>query len=133
MFSSLGVSLNGTPVTLHETNYHYNAYLEKPLNYGSDATRIHLLSSFWILDSPTSDGAIKGKSGYNSRLNYIGNSQTIELYGRFHADLFNSDKMIINGVDMNIKLTLRRKLFISWHLQMIPKYMSKFKFYGFQT
>jgi hypothetical protein len=25
--------------------------------------------------------------------------------GRLHADLFNSDKMLINGVDMNIKLT----------------------------
>jgi len=27
MFSSLGVSLNGKPVTLHESNYHYKAYL----------------------------------------------------------------------------------------------------------
>ena len=27
------------------------------------------------------------------------------LFGRLHADLFNSDKMLINGVDMNIKLT----------------------------
>jgi len=28
MFSSLSVSLNGKPVTHHETNYHYKAYLE---------------------------------------------------------------------------------------------------------
>jgi hypothetical protein len=27
LFSSLSVSLNGKPVTLHETNYHYKAYL----------------------------------------------------------------------------------------------------------
>jgi hypothetical protein len=46
MFSSLSVSLNGKPVTLHETNYHYKAYLEKPLNYGSDASGTHLVSSF---------------------------------------------------------------------------------------
>ena len=32
------------------------------------------------------------------------NSKTIELFGRLHADLFSSDKMLINGVDMNIKL-----------------------------
>ena len=44
MFSSLSVSLNGKPVTLHETNYHYKAYLEKRLNYGSDASGTHLLS-----------------------------------------------------------------------------------------
>jgi len=44
-------------------------------------------------------------NGYTTRLKYIGNSQTVELYGRLHADLFNSEKMFINGVDMNIKLT----------------------------
>jgi len=38
MFSSLSISLNGKPVTLHETNYHYKAYIEKILNYGSDAS-----------------------------------------------------------------------------------------------
>jgi hypothetical protein len=27
------------------------------------------------------------------------------LYGRLHADLFNSDRLLLNGVDMNIKLT----------------------------
>jgi hypothetical protein len=59
MFSSLGVSLNGKHVTLHETNYHYKAYLEKLLNYGSDAYGTHLVSCFWFLDSPTSDRALK--------------------------------------------------------------------------
>ena len=27
------------------------------------------------------------------------------MYGRLYANLFSSDKMLINGVDMNIKLT----------------------------
>jgi hypothetical protein len=35
----------------------------------------------------------------------MGNSQTVELYGRLHAGLFNSDRKLINGVDTNIKLT----------------------------
>jgi len=105
MFSSLSVSLNGKPVTLHEANYHYKAYHEKLLNCGPDASGTHLLSSFWFLDSPTSDGALKNKTGHATRLHYLGNSNTIELFGRLHADLINSDKMFINGVDMNIKLT----------------------------
>jgi hypothetical protein len=58
MFGSLSVSLNGKPVTLHDTNYHYKAYLEKLLNYGTDASGTHLLSSFWFLDSPASDGSL---------------------------------------------------------------------------
>ena len=55
MFISLSVTLNGKPVTLHETSYHYKAYLEKPLNYGSDESGTHLLSSFSFLDSRTPD------------------------------------------------------------------------------
>jgi len=99
MFSSLTISLNGKPVTLHETNYNYKAYLEKLLNYGSDASGTHLVSSFCYLDSP---GELKDKTCYVRRLNYLSNGNTIELFGRLHADLFNSDEMLINGVDINI-------------------------------
>jgi hypothetical protein len=108
MFSSLSVSLNGKLVTLHETNYHYKAYLENHLNYGSDASCTHLVSSFCYLDSPDTNGAltaIKENKGYTLLLTYLNNCQRIQLYGRLHADLFVSDRMLINGVDMNIKLT----------------------------
>ena len=112
MFSSLSVSLNGKLVTLHESNYDYKAYLEKLLNYGSAASGTHLLSSVWFLDSPTTDGALKKNAGHATRLHYLGNSNTIELFRRLHADLFNSDKMLINGVDMNIKVTRASEVFI---------------------
>jgi len=101
-FSSLSISQNGKPVTLQETSYHFKAYLEKLLNYGSEASSAPLVSSFLYLDS---SGELKNNSGYVKRLNYLSSVNTIELYGRLHDDLFNSDKMIINGVDMNIKLT----------------------------
>jgi len=102
MFSSLSISLNEKPVTIHETNYHYKVYIVKLLNYGSDATSTNLISSFWYLDSPEE---LKENTGYAKRSNYLSNGKTLELYGRLHVDLFNSDKMLINGVDMNIKLT----------------------------
>ena len=102
MFSSLNVSLNGKPVILHDTNYHYKAYLENLRNYGSDTSGTHLVSTFCYLDS---SGELKDNTGYATLLKYLSNSQTIELYGRGHADLISSDKMLINGVDTNIKLT----------------------------
>jgi hypothetical protein len=108
MFSSLSVSLNGKPFTLHETNYHYKTYLKKLLNYGSDASCTHLVSNLWYMDS---SGELKPNNGYTTRLQYLGNSQTVELYSRLHADLFNSDRMLINGVDMNIKLTRTSEAF----------------------
>ena len=102
MFSSLSVWLNCKHDTFHETNYHYKAYLEKLVNYGSDASGTHLVSSFWNLDS---FGELKDNSGYAKLLNYLRNGNTLELYGRIHIDFFNSDKMLINVVDMNTKLT----------------------------
>ena len=108
MFISLSVSLNGKPVTLHETNYFYKAYLEKLWNYGSNASGPHLTSRFWCLDSSAADGTLmaeKENKGYATQLNYLSKSQTVELYGKLHADLFNSDRMLVNGVDMNIRLT----------------------------
>jgi hypothetical protein len=48
MFSSLCVSWNGNPVTLHVTNY-FKAYRVKLLHYGGTT----LVSSFWIQQRPT--------------------------------------------------------------------------------
>jgi hypothetical protein len=76
------------------------------LNYGTDASGTHLVSSFWFLDSATADGSLaadKENPGYTARLSYLNGSPSTELYGRLHADLFNSDNMFIYGVDMNIK------------------------------
>ena len=101
MYSSLNVSLNGKSVTLHDTNYHYEAYLQKLLTYVSDASGTHLVSRFWYLDL----------SGELKKLKYLSNSQTIELYGRLNPDLINSDKMLFDGVDMNIKLTRASEAF----------------------
>jgi len=58
--------------------------------------------SLWYLESSQE---LKDNNGYNNSLKYIGNSQNFELCGLLHADMFNSDKMLINVVDMNIKLT----------------------------
>jgi hypothetical protein len=60
MFSSLSVSLNGKPVTRHETNYHYKVYLEKLLNYGADASGTPCFK-FLVLDSAAADGTLQTK------------------------------------------------------------------------
>ena len=39
-------SLNRKHFTLHESNYHYTAYLEKLINYSFDTSGTHLISSF---------------------------------------------------------------------------------------
>jgi hypothetical protein len=58
MFSSLSVSLNEKPLTLHEANYIYKVYLKKLLNYGWNASGKNLDSSFCYLDSPAANGTL---------------------------------------------------------------------------
>jgi hypothetical protein len=112
MFSCLSVSSNGKPATLHESKYHYTTHLEKLLNYGCDASGSHLLSIFWFLDYPSGNGTLKDNTGYATRLKYFGNSKTIDLYGRLHTGMFNSDNILTDGLDMNIRLRVHRKLSI---------------------
>jgi hypothetical protein len=124
LFSSLTVSLSGEPVTLHENNYHYKYYLEKLLNYGSDTTSTHLITSFWYPDTATGDGLIKaepGNSGYVRRIDHLNDRKTVEFIGMMLGDLFISNSMLMNGVDMNIKLTRTPSCSICWDLQMNPK------------
>jgi len=66
------------------------------------------VSSLWYLDSSQE---LEANNCYITRSKYIGNSQTVELYGRLHADFFNSNKMWINDVDMNFKLTRTTEAF----------------------
>jgi hypothetical protein len=66
------------------------------------------------LDLPTRDGTLRDKSGQATQINYLSNNQTLELYGRLHADLLNSDRMLINVVDMKIKLTRAPEAFYLW-------------------
>ena len=84
------------------------------MNYGSDVSGTHLVSSFWYLDSSAPDGKLtadKDNKSYTTQLNYLIKSQTVALYGRLHADLFNSYRMTINGVDTNISVTRAPEVF----------------------
>ena len=98
------------------------------MNYGSDASGTHLVSSFWYFNSSLADGEFrveKYEKGCASLLNYHSKYQTAELYEILHADLFISDKMLINGVDMNFGITRAPETYISWDLQTIQMNASR--------
>jgi len=113
MFSSLSVSQNGKYVTLHETNYHYKAYIEKFLKLWF--WRAWHASSLQFL-VPQFACKTQRQQWLRQTIRYRAKSHTIELYVRLHSDLFNSDKMLINGVDMNAKIICAPEA-ICWHLQ----------------
>jgi len=63
VFSPIGVSLKSKPVNLQWINYLYKAYMEKFLNYCSDASGTRIVSRFRYLDLPRE---FKDNSGYGN-------------------------------------------------------------------
>ena len=42
--------------------------------------------------------------GLGTRSEWTKTSKIVELQGRIHSDLFNQEKLILNGVDLSVKL-----------------------------
>jgi hypothetical protein len=51
LFSQYNITLNGVTVTHAADFYHYRAYLETLLTYGSDAVDSNLTNAFWYHDN----------------------------------------------------------------------------------
>lgn len=70
LFKQCTIYMNGKPIAQTDHNYHYRAYIENLLNYGSDAATTHLESVGWYLDNgvldykgATATGGTGGASG----------------------------------------------------------------------
>ena len=49
-------------------------------------------------------------------------SKTVELQGRIHSDLFNQEKLILNGVDLTVKLHRHKPEFCLLSADIAPAY-----------
>lgn len=94
LFSSLDIYLNETNITSSSYNYTYRAYLETILNFSADEKNTFLRAG-----------------GYYPSLNSIKESYmrskrtSIDLYGKLHADICAQPKLLLNGVNVKIKLS----------------------------
>ena len=118
LFSQADVQFNNESLETSNKTYPYKAYLLDLLNYGEDAKESFMQSSLFYkddagqFDSLGIIAAIKGQeassnSGFIKRRNIILNgSGKAELLTKIHSDIFNTDRYLINNV--NVKLTLYR-------------------------
>ncbi|XP_055385238.1 uncharacterized protein F54H12.2-like [Condylostylus longicornis] len=100
------VQFNGKSITPLDGNYHYRAYIESLLNYGTDAATTHLECAGWCLDKPNI--AKPDNNGSKERQKLYHNSNIVELKGKLHLDMFNQPTLLINNVDVRITLTLEK-------------------------
>lgn len=119
LFRQCTIYLNGKPIAQTDNNYHFRAYIENLLNYGKDAASTHLESVGWYLDEKDMEVVESGaggkpaelNEGYIKRADLFSKSNVVELMGKIHGDKFNQDKLLINGVDLRVVLSLEKPEF----------------------
>jgi hypothetical protein len=103
LFSQLSVELNQKVVSSQAGLYNYRALLENLLNYGRESKETHLQSSLFYKDTAYNMDPSENNAGYKLRKQYVLNGE-IEMESPIHADIFNQNKYLLNGVQLLLKL-----------------------------
>lgn len=113
LFSECAVFLNDKQVS-SQVNYPYRAILESLL-FTSKSRQDSILSSagFFKDSAGSHDAHVDNSSnaGFNTRRNLCKLSKSLDLIGALHFDLANQSKLLINGVNVRIKLERAKNAF----------------------
>lgn len=118
MWSSVDVTMNQTLVSTSGTNYMYKAAIETLLGYNGQSKKIQLSAigysgdeGYFNTTHPLGDTVTIGgqtrrrfNEGLKERSKWFGNNYEVEFVGPLLADICNQDRVILNGVDIGIKL-----------------------------
>ena len=111
IFSQVDVSLNQKLISSTGNNYAYRAYIETLLNYGDLAKKTHLGTVLWEQDtSGQMDTTAMANNGLFSRRSIMTNN-TVDMVGHLHVDIFNQEKLLINGVEISVRLVQSKEGF----------------------
>lgn len=113
LFSQIDVSLNERVISSATNTYPYRAYIETLLNYGEDAKKTLLTCECFYKDehlevvNPLSDE----NPGLKKRCEMTAKSRTLDLIGQLHCDIFQQNRLLLNLVDVKIKITRSKPAF----------------------
>uniref|UniRef100_A0ABD2XSP5 Coat protein n=1 Tax=Trichogramma kaykai TaxID=54128 RepID=A0ABD2XSP5_9HYME len=118
IWAGIEIFFNQKLVSSCNSLYPYRAYIETLLNYNDDAKKSHLTSTLWYVDrsgrfeaAPEVRDADRANSGLVQRQSYTLNSPPLDMIGHLHCDVFNQDKMLINGVEMRVRMVRSKDAF----------------------
>ena len=115
MWSNVIVELNNNVVSFSNTNYMYKSAIETLLGYSHDA-KINQLSVIGYTGDegyfdaihptkpPTGKDASFLNQGLYRRSGWFSGNKSAQFAGPLLADICNQSRLILNGVDINIKL-----------------------------
>ena len=115
MWSNVVVEFNQTAVSFSNTNYMYKAAIETLLSYSHD-TKLNQLGAIGYTGDegdfdaihptkpPTGGDATSLNGGLYRQSPWFRGNKTVQFAGPLLADICNQNRLILNGVDINIKL-----------------------------
>ena len=111
LFSQVDVSLNERLVTPSMNTYPYRAYLETLLSYGPAAKESYLTAALWYKDSAKHMEDTQLNKGFKNRQSCTLGSKQVTMIGRPHLDLCCQDRLMLNGVDIKMRLVRSKDAF----------------------
>ena len=118
LFSQVDVSLNERLISLSTNTYPYRAMIETLLNYGEDAKSSQLSMALFYKDTPGKMDAVNpvaddadANLGLKARYVFTQNSNTVDMMGPIHSDIFFKDRLILNAVNLRLKLNRAKNYF----------------------
>ena len=111
LFSQIDVFFNQKPVSPPNNAYAYRSYIETLLNYGPAAKNSHLTTVLFYADTPKQmDDTNAANQGLVKRREIL-TDKKIDMLGHLHCDVFNQEKLLLNGVEVRVRLIRSRDSF----------------------
>ena len=128
LFNQVDVILGGKLISSATNTYAHRSILEVLLNYDKEVTESQLGCGLFCKDTAgqmeemdiTADPVLN--TGLGTRSQQTKTSETVELQGRIHSDLFNQEKLILNDVDLTVKLHRHKPEFCLLSADAAPAY-----------
>ena len=118
MFNQVDVFFNQKLVSPPNNAYPYRAYIESLLNYSPEAKESHLTTNLWYNDEDSAFDAPANaaspqpvNTGLVKRKHFTLGGRIFDMVGHLHCDVFNQDKMLLNGVEMRVRLVRSKDAF----------------------
>ena len=128
MLNQVDVILGGKLISSATNTYAHRSILEVLLNYDKEAAESQLGCGLFCKDTAgqmeqmdITAGPVLN-TGLGTRSEWTKTSRTVELQSRIHSDLFNQEKLILDGVDLTVKLHRHKHEFCLLSADTTPAY-----------
>src|SRR5260370_13081442 len=102
IFDQLSIFLGGTLINQSSNTYHYLAFIEAITQYTKEPCDTFMRSAGYIV--PESAPAYNYDQPDNNLSRIVQRSKQFTMYGRLHGSIFNSQKLLLNGVSLRLEL-----------------------------